>query len=83
LRLFPLLALFVTAAYLLHIGKVSNVRFHEDHVREYFTMYAFMIHGMIPNSWVPMAASGFLPPAWSISLEWQFYLVAPLLVGLI
>jgi peptidoglycan/LPS O-acetylase OafA/YrhL len=40
--------------------------------------HLLMLHGTIPDDVVPYAASAFLVPAWSISLEWQFYLVAPL-----
>jgi peptidoglycan/LPS O-acetylase OafA/YrhL len=39
-----------------------------------------MLHGAIPQTLLPYSAQAFLPPAWSISLEWQYYLIAPLLV---
>jgi peptidoglycan/LPS O-acetylase OafA/YrhL len=41
-----------------------------------------MLHGAIPETWLPNAAGAFLMPAWSISLEWQFYLIAPLAFAL-
>lgn len=46
-------------------------------------LHATMLHGMIPEQIIPEAPTAFLGPAWSISLEWQFYLVAPLFFLLI
>lgn len=42
-----------------------------------------MLHGAIPNDILYDSQYMFLAPAWSLSLEWQFYLVAPLIIALI
>lgn len=39
------------------------------------------LHGLVPDEVLPYANRAFLSPAWSISLEWQFYLVAPFVVA--
>lgn len=43
--------------------------------------HATMLHGLVPNEVVPRAPMTLLPAAWSVSLEWQFYLIAPLVVA--
>jgi peptidoglycan/LPS O-acetylase OafA/YrhL len=44
------------------------------------TAHLTMMHGLIPNGVLPHAWVSFLGSAWSLSTEWQFYLVA-LLTG--
>lgn len=40
-----------------------------------------MLHGLIPDQLLDNASQVYLGPAWSLSLEWQFYLVAPLIIA--
>ena len=44
-------------------------------------LHVLLLQGLTPDSWLPFSSSALLGPAWSLSLEWQFYLVAPLLIG--
>ena len=39
----------------------------------------FLLQGAVPEFFCPHVATTILPPSWSISLEWQFYLLAPCL----
>jgi len=45
-------------------------------------LHLTMLHGVVPDTVLPQAALMFSGPLWSISLEWQFYLIAPFLIAL-
>jgi peptidoglycan/LPS O-acetylase OafA/YrhL len=38
-----------------------------------------LLNGLVPRRWLANTTSTVLLPAWSITLEWQYYLVAPLI----
>lgn len=40
--------------------------------------HLLLLHGLVPETLLPDANFTFLNQGWSISLEWQFYLLAPL-----
>jgi peptidoglycan/LPS O-acetylase OafA/YrhL len=56
----------------------SNHAFFPAHVLAHLTM----LHGMISNALLPLSQYAFNSPAWSLSLEWQFYLLAPFAIML-
>ena len=60
----------------LHLDSIS-------YLPQHLLAHATMLHGMVPNSWLPSSQFAIVGQAWSISLEWQFYLIAPLVFGLI
>jgi peptidoglycan/LPS O-acetylase OafA/YrhL len=42
-----------------------------------------MLHGAINDGVLPFSAYAFNMPAWSISLEWQFYVIAPFILMIV
>ena len=42
-------------------------------------LHLFLLHGLVPDALLKSTSYAFIGQAWSLTLEWQFYLVAPVL----
>ncbi len=62
---------------------ISRHALEQAHFVPNLLAHLTMLHGAFPEEILPVSALGFVGPAWSLSLEWQFYLVAPFVVWLV
>lgn len=53
------------------------------HFWAHLAAHATLLHGAIPDAWLYGSALAFNGPAWSLSLEAQFYVAAPLMIALL
>jgi peptidoglycan/LPS O-acetylase OafA/YrhL len=86
-RLFPAFAvcfLLVLALRPFYTGRIpENAALEASENAHYWwhiLAHATLLHGILPDAVLPGSYFAFLVPAWSISLEFQLYLVAPLVV---
>jgi peptidoglycan/LPS O-acetylase OafA/YrhL len=52
-----------------------------DYLTPHIIAHLSMLHGLVSDHILPGSEFALIGQAWSISVEWQFYLVAPLLFG--
>jgi len=57
-------------------ARVERVQYDVNLMSHLFA-HLTLLHGALPHNILPASEYMFLPPAWSLSLEWQFYLIAP------
>jgi peptidoglycan/LPS O-acetylase OafA/YrhL len=80
-RVYPVYVCCVAGALLASSWGMMPVRYTRETLVQHLLAHATMLHGAVPEWVLPHSAGAILNPAWSVSLEWQFYLVAPLLLA--
>jgi peptidoglycan/LPS O-acetylase OafA/YrhL len=66
-----------------NLGRVAYLSSSLEFFVPHFAAHLTMLHGVIPSTLLPHSNIAILGQAWSISVEWQFYLVAPLAFALL
>lgn len=97
LRIFPIYLFFLVASALLAelaletwqsaplvYLRYTRIRIASDtlvYFWPHLLTHLLAVHGLIPDQILPKTDYAFLGQAWSISLEWQFYLIAPFMIA--
>ena len=62
---------------------IASVHSQREFFWQNFVAHIVILHGAISDNIIPRAAYVFNGPAWSLSLEWQFYITAPVVLAYI
>lgn len=52
----------------------------QHHLMPHLLLHLSLLHSLAPREVLPQSETILLGPAWSLSLEWQFYLIAPVFI---
>lgn len=65
---------------------VIRLKIIEDtlaHEKLHLVLHIPLLHGLVPERVLPNTSYAFMGQAWSLTLEWQYYLLAPFLAALL
>ncbi len=62
---------------------LTRTQVEHDYFWGHLLAHLTLLHGMVPPDILPQSQLALLSSAWSLSLEWQFYLAAPLMLSLL
>lgn len=61
------------------MDRIQYLQNSKEYLVPHLFAHFFLLHGLIPEHVLPSTSYAFMGQAWSLTLEWQYYLVAPLL----
>ncbi|MDR5172633.1 acyltransferase [Methylobacillus flagellatus] len=63
--------------------RVKYLTDSKDYFWPHLSLHVLLLHGLVPDSILPSTSYAFMGQAWSLTLEWQYYLIAVLFLKLI